>query len=108
MENYAPDWYVNAQGIEESAAIALISPTYGASLLSGFDDNGGFRHDPLWAPVQMFDPYQSGVDGLDWAGNEPAVIVRVGNSGPAYNGGCGVGMSRLLYQRPPSSDNNSY
>lgn len=47
VDNYAPTWFVNAQGIEETANLALISPLSGANLLSGFSDINGFRHTSL-------------------------------------------------------------
>lgn len=35
-QDWAPTWYVKAQGIEETANLAMISPTSGATLISGF------------------------------------------------------------------------
>jgi hypothetical protein len=91
-QNWAPKWYVKAQGIEETANLAMISPTKGATLISGFGDCGGFVHESLWEPQPMFaQPVMSNVDTLDYAGNNPNVVVRVGPNGVTYDDGCGNG-----------------
>lgn len=89
--NQAPTWYVNAQGIEETANLGLISPTSGANLLSVFGDISGFRHTSLSTPQPMFEApvFGSGSD-IDWAGASPNVIVRVGTSNGATGTGCGM------------------
>lgn len=92
-ENRASDWYVQAQGIEETVALAMISPAEGpANLLSGFGDINGMRHDDLSVPQPMFGlPAFSNLDSLDWAGQKPNVIVKVGDCGVNYTEGCGQG-----------------
>ncbi|EKD16397.1 BNR/Asp-box repeat protein [Drepanopeziza brunnea f. sp. 'multigermtubi' MB_m1] len=88
----APDWYIQAQGIELNAVLAMISPTDGANLYSGLGDISGMRHDNLSVPQPMFgSPGFSNLDGLDWAGNAPNVITRSGASGVSYEDGCGNG-----------------
>ena len=75
----APAWHVEAQGIEETAVIALISPTEGAHLLSGVGDIGGFRHDDFTKSPALgmySNPVATTVGSLDWAGQAPNVIVR--------------------------------
>jgi oligoxyloglucan reducing-end-specific cellobiohydrolase len=75
----SPDWYVQAQGIEETAVTALISPTAGAHLLSGVGDIGGFRHDDFTISPKtgMYtNPVATTLGSLDWAGRNPSVIVR--------------------------------
>lgn len=86
-------WYIQAQGIEETVALAMISPASGpANLLSGFGDVNGMRHDDLSAPQPMFGlPAFSNLDSLDWAGQRPHVVARVGDCGVTYDGGCGQG-----------------
>ncbi|KIY65506.1 carbohydrate-binding module family 1 protein [Cylindrobasidium torrendii FP15055 ss-10] len=70
-----------ADGIEETAVQALISPPTGPNLLSGVYDIGGFAHTDLnGVPAASFPNYVSTVD-LDFAGNKPTNIVRVGNGG---------------------------
>ncbi|GFZ52181.1 oligoxyloglucan reducing-end-specific cellobiohydrolase [Saitozyma sp. JCM 24511] len=77
----APGWHVQAQGIEETVCLAMISPREGAHLLSGFGDINGFMHADLNLPQPMFAlPVYSNLNGLDWAGQQPAVIVRVGQN----------------------------
>jgi oligoxyloglucan reducing-end-specific cellobiohydrolase len=90
--NWAPTWYIQAQGIEETAALAMISPTEGANLCSGLGDINGFCHYDLTVPQPMFGkPAFSNLDSLDWAGQHPNLIVRVGDSGATYPDGCGSG-----------------
>ncbi len=75
----APTWYVQALGIEETAVIALISPSQGAHLLSGVGDIGGFRHDDFTVspPAGMYtNPVATTLGSLDWAGQNPSFIVR--------------------------------
>lgn len=92
-DNQPSDWYIQAQGIEETFTLAMISPSDGpANLLSGFGDINGMRHDDLWAPQPMFGlPAFSNLDSLDWAGQKPAVVARVGDCGLTYPDGCGQG-----------------
>ncbi|KUI70488.1 putative oligoxyloglucan-reducing end-specific xyloglucanase [Cytospora mali] len=92
-KNQASDWYVQAQGIEETVALAMISPAQGpANLLSGFGDINGMRHDDLSVPQPMFGlPAFSNLDSLDWAGQKPNVVAKVGDCGLNYTEGCGQG-----------------
>lgn len=78
----APNWNVQAQGIEETVCLAMISPTKGPNLYSGFGDINGFRHEDLDVPQPMFGlPVFSNLDSLDWAGQNPDFIVRIGVNG---------------------------
>lgn len=72
-----------ADGIEEDAILGLISPPVGPSLISAVGDNTGFVHDDLdTAPVTRFtNPEWSTSVDVDYAGNVPTTIVRVGNAG---------------------------
>ena len=74
-----------ATGIEEEAVIALITPPGGPPLLSAVGDDGGFYHASLTSPpAQAFHgPSYGTTDDLDYAGNEPANIVRSGASSTA-------------------------
>lgn len=72
-----------ADGIEEDAVQGLISPPAGPPLLSAVGDNGGFVHfDLLKAPTAAarFNPVWTTNVDLDFAGNVPSTIVRIGNS----------------------------
>ncbi|KAL5336837.1 hypothetical protein BJX70DRAFT_389647 [Aspergillus crustosus] len=52
----SPDWYIQAQGIEESVALAMASPNGGPShLLTGLGDIHGYRYGDLDVPQPMFD-----------------------------------------------------
>ncbi|HSV15592.1 MAG TPA: xyloglucanase [Tepidisphaeraceae bacterium] len=75
-------WNVWADGMEETAVLALISPPSGAPLVSGFGDLCGFAHHDLSAsPADgMFtNPLLSTVTQVEYAGAQPAVIVRRGS-----------------------------
>lgn len=88
----APSWYIQAQGIEETVALAMISPPTGPGhLISGVGDINGFRHDDLDTPQSMIRlPVFSNLNTLDWAGKKPKTIVRGGPCGHQYDG-CGQG-----------------
>lgn len=90
--NWGSTWYIKAQGIEENAVLAMASPSEGAHLLSGLGDINGMAHWNLDKPNPSFgSPGFSNLDSLDWAGQAPNVIVRVGDSGVDYPDGCGQG-----------------
>src|ERR1035437_34655 len=93
LQGQGPYWDIEAQGVEECAVLALISPSAGAHLLSGTGDVGGFRHDDFTTSpsTMMTNPIFGNGTGLDWAGQNSSFIVRTGNTTPngAYsvNGG---------------------
>ncbi len=90
----APTWYVQGLGIEETAVTALISPTQGAHLLSGVGDIGGFRHDDFTkspAGGMYTNPVFTTTDGMDWAGQNPQVVARVGVPNSTSNSQCNYG-----------------
>lgn len=86
-----------ANGVEEDAVQGLISPPSGPQLLSAVGDNGGksyhlsskryfslqpkgFVHlDLTKAPQTSFSPVWSTNVDLDFAGNVPSTMVRIGN-----------------------------
>ncbi|GGA02724.1 sialidase family protein [Dyella caseinilytica] len=79
----ATHWSVGASGIEETAVLAMISPTTGVPLISGLGDVCGFVHTSLTgAPaMQVTNPVCSNGTGLDFAKSAPSTIVRVGTGG---------------------------
>jgi len=90
----APRWYVQASGIEETAVLALISPTSGVHLLSGVGDIGGFRHDELGSSplAGMYtNPVATTVGSMDWAGQSPQVVVRAQSPNATSNSVCNYG-----------------
>jgi oligoxyloglucan reducing-end-specific cellobiohydrolase len=89
QQGQGPYWDVEAQGVEEIATLWLISPSQGAHLLSGTGDVGGFRHDDFTvSPTSMMvNPINgngatTNGTGLDWAGQNPSLIVRTCNAAP--------------------------
>jgi hypothetical protein len=74
-------WTIGASGIEETATLALMSPTSGAHLVSGLGDVCGFVHNSLTAAplAQPNNPDcgDSNGTGLDFAKNSPSTLVRV-------------------------------
>jgi hypothetical protein len=99
VQGEGPYWDVEAQGVEECAVLALISPLTGAHLLSGTGDVGGFRHDDFTTSpsTMMTNPIFGNGTGLDWAGQNPSFIVRTGNTAPngAYSVNGGTDWTRF-------------
>ncbi len=90
----APTWFVQAQGVEETAVLALISPTAGAHLLSGVGDIGGFQHLNFNVSPQsgMYtNPVAGSVGSLDWAGQNPNFIVRAQSPSTYSTSPCNFG-----------------
>lgn len=82
-------WTVRAQGLEETAVQALLSPPTGPHLISGLGDIGGFRHDDLAVSPQAgmwTNPMISSTDGLAFAEKAPDIVVRVGGGKPGERG----------------------
>nr|QCR98305.1 GH74 xyloglucanase [Ganoderma applanatum] len=69
-----------ADGIEETSVQGLISPPSGPHLISAIGDVDGFVHNDLdTAPLVSFsNPAYSSSSDIDYAGNKPATIARVG------------------------------
>ena len=80
-------WTVGANGIEETAILALVSPPAGAHLISGIGDIGGFRHDDLNVSPRggMSQPYYTPLS-IDFAQNNPSLVVR----GPGWGHDAGA------------------
>jgi hypothetical protein len=82
-------WSIGADGLEETAVTALLSPPTGPPLISGLGDIGGFRHDDLNISPQggmWTNPSINSTTGLDFAEANPAFIVRVGNGSRGQSG----------------------
>lgn len=74
------DISVKADGIEEEAVSAVISPPAGANLISGMGDVCGFRHDDLTkTPDKMMSTPNFSTTSMDYAELQPNFIVRSGN-----------------------------
>ncbi|RPB14592.1 glycoside hydrolase family 74 protein [Morchella conica CCBAS932] len=72
-----------ATGIEETSIQGLVAPPTGPKLISAVGDITGFVHNDLdVAPTIGFkNPYWATSLDLDYAGNKPYSIVRVGSDG---------------------------
>jgi xyloglucan-specific exo-beta-1,4-glucanase len=72
-----------ADGIEETSVQALISPPGGAPLLSAVGDVCGFTHESLTQSpsINFANPYYATTPDIDFAGQKPLNIVRIGNDG---------------------------
>jgi hypothetical protein len=83
-------WRFQDQGLEETVALGLISPSAGPHLLSAVGDIGGFRHDDLTQPpaIGMYNnPVFANTTGIDFAEQHPAIVVRVGTAGSGWKRG---------------------
>ncbi|CDO72307.1 Glycoside Hydrolase Family 74 / Carbohydrate-Binding Module Family 1 protein [Trametes cinnabarina] len=71
-----------ADGIEETSVQGLISPPVGAHLISAIGDVDGFVHTDLDSPplVSFSNPTYSSSSDIDYAGNVPTTIVRIGTT----------------------------
>ncbi|KAI9687184.1 MAG: hypothetical protein M1820_010510 [Bogoriella megaspora] len=73
---------VLAKGIEETSVQALTIPP-GKSLVSAMGDIGGFVHTSLTTPPKAELPSFTTSTSVDYAGNNPASLVRTGNDASA-------------------------
>ena len=80
-------WTFQDQGLEETVALGIISPSGGdAHLLSAVGDVCGFRHADLTQPTAsgMFtNPVFGNTTALDFAEQHPGLVVRVGTTSSA-------------------------
>ncbi|MGO9127518.1 MAG: xyloglucanase [Terriglobales bacterium] len=101
-------WSVMSTGIEETAALDLLSPPKGAHLISAIGDYGGFVHRNLDQPAPEHSsqpPLFGNTNGVACAENNPDVIVRVGRAS-AHHPGANIGYSLdggKSWQPSPSS-----
>ncbi|KAG7099404.1 hypothetical protein E1B28_001257 [Marasmius oreades] len=77
-----------ADGVEETSIQGLISPPSGPQLLSAVGDIGGFVHKNLdVAPASSYtNPTWATASDIDYAGNKPATIVRIGTGTTSETG----------------------
>ena len=98
----ATNWLFQNDGLEETVALDLISPSEGAHLVSALGDIAGFRHDNFAEspPGGMFsNPVFGNTSSLDFAESDPDLMVRVGtNDGPhgAFSTDGGASWQRLI------------
>ncbi len=78
-------WTFTDAGLEETVPLFVMPATKGA-FLGAIGDLGGMRNtnlDAYSSSGEYTNPIQSNVNGIDFAENNPNVVVRVGNSGAA-------------------------
>ncbi len=79
-------WSIGALGVEETAILALASPTAGpAHLISGMYDLGGFTHTNLGQSPRQganIQPNIGAISSIDFAAAKPLTIVQTGNAAP--------------------------
>jgi photosystem II stability/assembly factor-like uncharacterized protein len=75
------NWSFDDAGLDETVPLDLISPPQGAPLVSGLGDIDGFRHDDLQRTTTQFakPPRYSNTESLDYAGQQPQLLVRAGH-----------------------------
>lgn len=86
-------WRPWVEGVEQTAVLALASPSAGPHhLLSAFGDIGGFAHTDLCrSPPMSADPIFTNTNAIDFAGASPEVVIR---SGTPHDGGPTLAWSR--------------
>ncbi|MFF5496118.1 RICIN domain-containing protein [Streptomyces aquilus] len=76
-------WTVGSRGLEETALIDAVAPPGGAAVVTAMGDQGGFRHDDLGKVPsgRLKNPMMTNSTDIDFAQNNPSVMVRVGRGG---------------------------
>jgi photosystem II stability/assembly factor-like uncharacterized protein len=109
----ATHWGFPNVGLEELVVNQLVSPPVGAPLISVVSDLSGYRHEDLDKSPRggMFDhPFLNTETGLDMAGLDPMVLVRVGygdakqGARGAYSTDQGVSWKAFASEPPGSKD----
>lgn len=75
------NWYFTNKGLEETVVREIVSPTYGAPLLSVIGDYTGFRHENLDSSAfqGMFKPSIGTSNALAVASKMPGFVARAGD-----------------------------
>jgi hypothetical protein len=79
------NWTFTSDGLEETVPLGLASPPTGPHLLSQVGDQGGFRHfnvDVSPPLADYFSTHRGTSYGIDFAENNPNVIVRLFSDTP--------------------------
>jgi hypothetical protein len=77
-------------GLEENAILDLASPPSGSMLLSAMGDIGGFVHDDVTIAPAMPNPHFGNGTTVDFAENDPKVMVRAGSCDTSTLTSCGA------------------
>ena len=85
----ATNWSIGALGVEETVVLGLASPPSGpAHLLSVMYDLGGFTHTTLTQSLNaQQNPQFTNGTGIDYAGQNPLDVSRVGDNTTALGSG---------------------
>jgi hypothetical protein len=88
----ATNWSIGAVGLEETVVLGLASPPSGpAHLLSVMYDLGGFTHTSLTQSLNaQQNPQLTNATSVDYAGQAPLNISRVGSNSSALGSGSAV------------------
>lgn len=75
-------WKYQVRGLEETVPLDLISPQWGAPLISVIGDYDGFRHNDLNSSPYLgrHNPRIGTTNTIDFAGLDPRVVIRAGSS----------------------------
>ncbi|HSQ42799.1 MAG TPA: sialidase family protein [Fibrobacteraceae bacterium] len=74
----SPTWTFTDDGIEETAALGLVSSTYGAPLVSAIGDIDGFYHSDLSVAPTKRHQVEAGTDfDISYAGQAPQKMIRI-------------------------------
>jgi hypothetical protein len=92
MPGNATNWSIGAVGVEETVVLGLASPPSGpAHLLSVMYDLGGFTHTSLTQSTNAQEnPQLTNATSVDYAGQAPLNIARVGSNSSALGSGTAV------------------
>jgi photosystem II stability/assembly factor-like uncharacterized protein len=79
-------WKFQVKGLEETVPLDLVSPPYGAPLISVIGDYDGFRHDQLDRSPLLgrHNPSIGSTATVDFAEKKPSIVARAG-SGAYYS-----------------------
>ncbi len=88
----ATDWSIGAPGLEETVVLGLASPPSGpAHLFSAMYDLGGFTHTTLASALDAQEnPQLTNGAAVDFAGQAPLNVARVGDNTDAQGSGTAV------------------
>jgi hypothetical protein len=109
--NGTVNWTFASDGLEETVPLGLASPPSGPYLLSQVGDQGGFRHfnvDVSPPAADYFSTHRGTSYGIDFAENNPNVIVRLFSGSPygCYSVNGGTTWSDFLTNSLPALNGN--
>jgi hypothetical protein len=103
------NWTFTSDGLEETVPLGLASPPMGPYLLSQVGDQGGFRHfnvDATPPLADYFSTHRGTSYGIDFAENNPNVIVRLFSDAPYGGYSLNGGTNWQDFASAPPTTNN--